>query len=265
MSEKKSVMHHEALMEKAYKKHKTFMDGGGSWQERFTDPKLTNKERVAVILGNFNYQVCNGGIDQYVGNGFGMEQGLVYGCRAYQALGAIMAASWELDPAVAAAVMDLARAVPAIHSETLAPGETMPSGTLADAAFQALGKSCAELDDAYFEFDEERVFAFFQKIIDGWDDGKNPFKTAESFSFPPPGGVPHVAIRHPGIEIDLEGLDGNAFVIMGRVTGEMRRHRVADEDIEAFQAEARRGDYDQLLRTVMRWVSVKEPGRGFRH
>lgn len=63
-------------------------------------------------------------------------------------------------------------------------------------------------------------------------------------------------VRHPEVVVELIGHDGNAFAILGTVTRELRRAGVLNEEIDEFQAEATKGDYDQLLQTVMRWVEV---------
>lgn len=62
--------------------------------------------------------------------------------------------------------------------------------------------------------------------------------------------------KYPDIEVQLTGQDGNAFGIIGRVAAELRRAKVPKEEIAAFQAEAMSGDYDNVLRTAMRWVEV---------
>lgn len=63
-------------------------------------------------------------------------------------------------------------------------------------------------------------------------------------------------IRHPEITVDLIGEDGNAFAILGRVQRALRRGGVPDAEISEFMAEAKSGDYDHLLVTVMRWVNA---------
>jgi hypothetical protein len=65
-----------------------------------------------------------------------------------------------------------------------------------------------------------------------------------------------VAVKHPEIEVELVGHDGNAFVIIGRVTQALRRAKVPAEEINQFQDECMSGDYDNLLRTCCSWVSV---------
>lgn len=61
--------------------------------------------------------------------------------------------------------------------------------------------------------------------------------------------------KHPEINIQLVGQDGNAYSILGRCTDALRRNGLRDQ-VEAFRKEATSGDYDNVLRTVMAWFSV---------
>lgn len=63
--------------------------------------------------------------------------------------------------------------------------------------------------------------------------------------------------KYPDVSVPMVGQDGNAFFIIGRVTGALRRAGVSQEEISAFTEEAMSGDYDNLLQTVMRWVKVR--------
>ena len=63
-------------------------------------------------------------------------------------------------------------------------------------------------------------------------------------------------IKFPKVRVKLVGADGNAFAILGRVTGAMRKAGCTLEEIKAFQAEATSGDYDHLLQTVMQTVET---------
>ena len=63
-------------------------------------------------------------------------------------------------------------------------------------------------------------------------------------------------IKYPEITIPLEGEDGNAFSILGRVSRIAKQEGISKEEIKAFMDEAMSGDYDHLLRTVMRWFSI---------
>jgi hypothetical protein len=62
--------------------------------------------------------------------------------------------------------------------------------------------------------------------------------------------------KYPNIEVQLSGKDGNAFQIIGRIREAMKREGIDMKEREAFSNEAMSGDYDNVLRTAMRWVSV---------
>lgn len=62
--------------------------------------------------------------------------------------------------------------------------------------------------------------------------------------------------RYPMVVVQLVGQDGNAFQLIGRVRQALRRNRVPDAVIEEFSTEAMSGDYDNVLATIMRWVSI---------
>jgi hypothetical protein len=64
--------------------------------------------------------------------------------------------------------------------------------------------------------------------------------------------------RYPEIKVRLVGEDGNAYAIVGRVVQAMRRSGIAPLMIDAFRTEAYGGDYDNLLRTCLEWVSCDE-------
>ena len=61
--------------------------------------------------------------------------------------------------------------------------------------------------------------------------------------------------KYPEIEVQLSGQDGNAFNIMGLVSRALRRAGHGDE-VKQYQTESMAGDYDNLLRVAMAWVSV---------
>ncbi len=62
--------------------------------------------------------------------------------------------------------------------------------------------------------------------------------------------------KYPQVEVNLVGEDGNDILILGRVARAMRRAKVPQADIDLFYTEATAGDYDHLLQTCMRWVTV---------
>ena len=63
-------------------------------------------------------------------------------------------------------------------------------------------------------------------------------------------------MKHPEIEVQLTGEDGNAFAVLGKVRKALRRADVPQEEIEQFTKEATSGDYDHLLGVCIEWVNV---------
>jgi len=55
--------------------------------------------------------------------------------------------------------------------------------------------------------------------------------------------------------VQLVGLDGNAFSIIGRVSRVLREAGMKDK-VKEFQQEAMSGDYDHVLQTVMEYCEV---------
>jgi hypothetical protein len=65
-------------------------------------------------------------------------------------------------------------------------------------------------------------------------------------------------VKHPEVKVKLVGEDGNAFFILGRCEGAMKKAGLSKEERETFQKEATAGDYNHLLCTVMAWFTVDE-------
>jgi hypothetical protein len=63
--------------------------------------------------------------------------------------------------------------------------------------------------------------------------------------------------KYPEINVQLTEQDGNAFAIMGAVSTALRKAGVSKEEINQYTSESMSGDYDNLLRTAMNWVSVR--------
>lgn len=64
--------------------------------------------------------------------------------------------------------------------------------------------------------------------------------------------------KFPHVRVQLVGMDGNAFSILGRVTAAMRKAGVKNDDVSAYTQEATSGDYDNLLRVTMQTVTVTD-------
>ncbi len=62
--------------------------------------------------------------------------------------------------------------------------------------------------------------------------------------------------KFPDVKVSLVGRDGNAFAVLGAVRSQMVKAEIPKKDIDQFFEEAMSGDYDHLLRTVMKYVTV---------
>lgn len=57
--------------------------------------------------------------------------------------------------------------------------------------------------------------------------------------------------------VSLLGEDGNAFMIIGRCLRAARKAGWTDKQVEAFQDEATKGDYDKVLQTAQKYFEVR--------
>ena len=63
--------------------------------------------------------------------------------------------------------------------------------------------------------------------------------------------------KYPAIKAKLIGQDGNAFAIIGTVKQALRKANVPSSDIDEFVVEAMSGDYNNVITTALKWVTVK--------
>jgi hypothetical protein len=63
--------------------------------------------------------------------------------------------------------------------------------------------------------------------------------------------------KYPHIKVKLTGKDGNAFAILGAMRTALRKNDVDKDEVDQFIKEAMGGNYDHLLRTCMKWVTVE--------
>lgn len=60
------------------------------------------------------------------------------------------------------------------------------------------------------------------------------------------------------VDLDLVGVNGNAFMIMGVFQRQAKREGWSISEIEVVLAEARSGDYDHLLATIKNYCEPKD-------
>jgi hypothetical protein len=61
---------------------------------------------------------------------------------------------------------------------------------------------------------------------------------------------------YPDVVVKLAGCDGNVFIILGAVKAALRKADVPAEKLGEFWAEATADDFDHVLKTCMKWVTV---------
>jgi hypothetical protein len=59
------------------------------------------------------------------------------------------------------------------------------------------------------------------------------------------------------VEMDIDGADGNAFAIMGRVSAALKKAGASKEEISQYTMDSMSGDYDNLLAAADRWVDFR--------
>ncbi len=60
------------------------------------------------------------------------------------------------------------------------------------------------------------------------------------------------------INLELTGIDGNAYAIMGTFSRQARREGWTEQEIELVLEEAKSGNYDHLLSTIMVYCEPKD-------
>jgi hypothetical protein len=59
------------------------------------------------------------------------------------------------------------------------------------------------------------------------------------------------------VEMDIDGPDGNAFAIMGRVQAALKKAGATKEELTQYSMDSMSGDYENLLATADRWVDFR--------
>lgn len=64
------------------------------------------------------------------------------------------------------------------------------------------------------------------------------------------------------LNLELVGVDGNAYAIMGLFRRQARREGWSEQEIETVIEEAMSGDYNHLLSTIMIYCEPKDEEEG---
>ena len=64
-------------------------------------------------------------------------------------------------------------------------------------------------------------------------------------------------VKYPDVVVELSGIDGNAFSVMGATQRAMKLAGISKEECDQYFTEATASDYDNVISTTMKWVSVE--------
>lgn len=64
---------------------------------------------------------------------------------------------------------------------------------------------------------------------------------------------------HKTLNLEFVGKNGNAFFLMGVFQKQARREGWSEEDIQTVLTEAKAGDYNHLLNTLVSYCQPKHP------
>lgn len=247
----------QSLMDKAYARWRKGGDLEGKGDAEFV-AALPEDQELAVRVGNMNYQVENGGWAQWYGNGYGKrdEEWLMDFFDAHKEYAAFswMARLLSNVAGIAEGPFDVTCDWCGGDGETEIDDET-GEGEVCD---QCHGDGTIETDDldnveadifdkqdgTFYEGNDKLMAAMEQYLSGKHDDiGTTP---AEE---PAPAAKVKPKVR-------LTGQDGNAFAVLGKVIGALKKAGYSKEEVDEFKKEAMSGDYNHLLATAMKWADV---------
>jgi hypothetical protein len=154
----------ESLYDHAHAKIQAFEAITGVHDANFKIQSLTAAEQMALALGNLYYQVCNGGIQQYIDNGYSSETGVI-NVSAASLISRFSTLTADVDEEVSAAIKACADAANK-HADLNEYSEERFDRTI--AIFDPLEK-------ALYALDNERIFEYFLGSIQCLEPSSRPF------------------------------------------------------------------------------------------
>lgn len=229
----------QGLMNDAYER---WQEPDNKWSREEFMGQCSDLERKAVLLGNLNYQVCNGGFCQWVDNGYGLEWQEVV--EVLKEIGTENALKTINLIERFAEYINLAEDNHGFGDYWAE--ETDEFGFSYDDDFEEYESEgpyiARDCDNEFYDFNETLCEEIEEFLANGGKPNENPSEAIDDPRKPEP--------KKPVIKGPI---DGNAFAIMGHVRRALRKTKTSDE-IDAIMEEAMSGDYDHLLATCMEHV-----------
>jgi len=238
---------------------------------------MSQKHLDAVVAGNLNYQVCNGGFGQWVDNGYAVNawthlEDLLsrMGTRTSRSILIMLGAFkeyisfdgcgdigdyWISEGPQECSWCDMGESEGDYNEETdeheMVTCEYCNGSGYEDEDVNE-GGSIAESRSRDFW----KLSPVFEKEMEDFLSDKPLDKDKVEVEDKVEETKKEGSVKFPHVKVKLVGHDGNAFAIMGRVSKAMRKAGVDSEVIDQYTKESMSGDYNHLLQVAMSYVNV---------
>jgi hypothetical protein len=270
---------HQDLMNEAYNWWQNEGKGASSEDFLIHCKEMSQKHLDAVVSGNLNYQVCNGGFPQWVDNG--------YAVSAWEHVEDLLI---RLGTKNAKSILNMINAfkeyidfdqesrgwcnywieeeerecswcdngvVEGLYDEETGDYEQDDCEHCGGSGYEEK----PDISEGYSSSDSYsgdfwKISDAFEKEMEDFLNDKPLDKVEEETEKMETEVKEESSVKFPNIEVELVGHDGNAFAIMGRVSKAMQRAGVDRDVIDQYTKESMSGDYDHLLQVAMSYVNV---------
>ncbi|MBD3262048.1 MAG: DUF4375 domain-containing protein [Candidatus Altiarchaeales archaeon] len=244
--------YHQELMNAAYAR---WRERRGSYEEFIGS--LNGSKEVAVLVGNLNYQVGNGGFEQWHFNEYS---------DCSEDLIRVLETMKEECPLAKKALSLVREALEIIEEEKEVcesdyyyyEDDENDAWDLAEQERQSILGGLDSLGRQYYDFDDAFMVQveLYLRRMDGLeipqstlDENKEILEMGKEIPEQEPGP------KKP--KVKLTGTNGNAFAIMAKVSRALRQVGCSHDYIEDYRKEAMSGSYDNLLAVSCRYADVR--------
>ena len=245
---------HQTLMNQAYKK----WENNDIRREEFL-LLLSPVEKLAVILGNFNYQVCNGGFSQWNYNDYSCDAGYLFemfnkfvnnGHTQFKFYTTLLQEFMEMEGDEQKSLGETfcyecngsGKSSNSDENEWIDCEECNGNGFIKEESIDNNVAYLYNLDEQYYQRDQDVIMKDFQFMIDNFDKLPNVYITP-------------IFIKP---KCNLVGIDGNVFNLVGVVKSCLDRAGYKDKAKEMYErATTKCSSYDDILVMFHDYVDIQ--------
>lgn len=238
-------------MNAAYAKWQTEEARKENWTQSELFERCSDEEIWACLLGNFNYQVGNGGVTQYVDNGYGLliERLLTVLDRVGHDVAARV--KTMLEPLVEYIDFDVGDRGFSNYW-ILDNDQPMWDDDDEEEEDNPGQELASDINDRLYlgEYDK-CLMVRLETVVKEWFDEGCPDRTGQAY--------PDASKSEPSKvkpKLNLTGVDSNAYMLLAAAKRAARKAKWDTARAEAVIAEAKEGDYDHLIQTLMKHFDV---------